>query len=208
MSLSLKEQEKIQKSFTRTKSISSVEKETGYSYHTIVKYVGYKPIVYNTTRIVEVYLLSGSLDRVAKILNISRVTVWRQLKKAGVSVGSGTKSWKRLYNTLRRRVSKSDWRLQVLQICNSKCILCDINSNVVHHIKKLSDLRDQIIKEYPDINPFNSYQELRKFTDLVMSLHKIEDGVVLCTDCHEKEHSANNGKLKRSLNIKICQIKK
>lgn len=199
--LTYQEQENIKECFNRTKSVWAVTKELGHAHQTIKKYIDNTKFKIKDERVVEIYEICGSLERTGKILGLSSTSVWRRLQKLNVVVGQGSKSWKRLYLTLRRRVSKSNWRKEVLVKFNNQCD-CGKISNIVHHIKKLSDLRDEVIKNYPHINPFESYQKLRQFTDLVMSLHSIDDGIVLCKDCHEKEHSVDNGKFKRSLNIK------
>lgn len=190
--LSKEKQKLIQETFNKLRSVEATIKELGFNYRTIVKYLFNKPSKRkcNPDEAVRVYQITGSLKRTAKILNISATTVWRNLKFKNIDVGNGASTWRRLYATLRRRVSKSQWRKDILQRDNYKCIECGEPSNTVHHIKRLADLRDQIVKTYPDINPFNSYAELRQFTDLVMNLHnEIADGVVYCSKCHDKEHS-------------------
>lgn len=184
----------IIKTFEKLQNISSVQKKLGYNYRTIIKYLPERKSQFlskkcSIERIIELYNLTGSLTRVAIILETSKTSVWRLLAKNNIKLCKGTASWKRLYLTLRRRVSKSEWRQNVLKKYDNKCSICKIDSQTVHHIKKLSDLRDQVLREYPLLNPYRSYSELRKFTDIVMELHKIEDGIVLCTKCHELVHS-------------------
>lgn len=191
MTISNDKQDMIQKTFEKIKTIQGVCDELQLNYRTVAKYLKNKPQQRkcNPQDAIKIYDLTGSLMRTAKILNVSSTTVWRNLKSQNVIVGGGSKNWKRLYLTLRRRVSKSQWRKDILEKYSYKCNSCQSPSNIVHHIKKLSDLRDEIIKNYPQINPFNSFKELRQFTDLVMNLHHQDEGVVLCRDCHEKEHS-------------------
>lgn len=191
MTISDTKRNMIQKIFEKIGTIQGVCNELQLNYRTVAKYLKNKPQQRkcNPQNVIKIYELTGSLKRTAKILNISSTTVWRNLKSQNVIVGNGSKNWKRLYLTLRGRVSKSQWRKDILKKCDYKCSSCKEPSNIVHHIKKLSDLRDEIIKNYPNINPFSSFKELRQFTDLVMNLHHQDDGVVLCRDCHEKEHS-------------------
>lgn len=188
--LSNEQQKLIKNTFDRLQSIEETIKELGFNYRTIIKYINRTAKQKcDFTETIRVYQIVGLLNRTAKILGFSRSTIWRVLKSQNIDVGKGSSTWKRLYLTLRRRVSKSQWRKDILERDNYQCIICNNPSKTVHHIKKLSDLRDEIVKNYPHINPFNSFQELRAFTDLVMALHINEDGAVLCKDCHEKEHS-------------------
>lgn len=188
--LSLEKQRLIQDTYNELKTISATVKKLGFNFRTVVRYLHNKPPQRkcDPLEVAKVYNITGTLERTAKILNISRVTVWRNLKSQNINVGKGSSNWKKLYHTLRGRVSKSKWRQSILEKYNHKCAVCLNSSNIVHHIIKLSDLRDKVIKDYPHINPFGSYKELRYFTNLVMDLHTIEGGVVLCHQCHELEH--------------------
>ena len=114
----------------------------------------------DSKEVVRIYLIVGSLARVSKLLNISKVTVWRNLKTESINVGSKSLSWKKLYNTLRGRVTTSNWRKNILKKYHNQCAICKTPSNIVHHIKKLSNLRDEIVKLHPEINPFNSYKKI------------------------------------------------
>lgn len=189
--ISITNQKLIQDTYNKLQSIEATIKELGFNYRTIAKYIHKRPGVRkcDPIEVARVYQVVGSLKRTAKILDISTTTVWRNLKTQNIHVGGGASNWRRLYATLRRRVTTSQWRKDILERDDYKCIKCGEPSNTVHHIKRLADLRDQIVRTYPTINPFNSFGELRQFTDLVMSLHDTKDGIVLCYKCHDKEHS-------------------
>jgi len=124
-----------------------------------------------------------------KILHISKTTIWRHLKKNNIQIG-GSKDSKRLYGAMRKRVSISTWRKKILELYNYKCSKCYKDSNTVHHIVRLVDIRDYVIEKYK-IDPFSSRKNLSLFLDLVMENHKIEYGVVLCNSCHEECHKLN-----------------
>ena len=184
--------EEMRQSFLSLGSMLAVQREFGYNYRTLMKYIGdLLPRYPNDDRFMEVYALTGSLKRTAQILGVgSTATVWRRLKKNNVIVGHGANNWKRLYFTLRRRVSKSQWRADVLAKYNAKCAICQEPSQTVHHqTMTLADIRDMVIKQHPDINPFRSFNELRQFTDLVMEYHNTCDGIVLCRQHHEEQHA-------------------
>lgn len=189
--LNEEKQQLIRQTYSELKSVEATIKKLGFNYRTIIKYLDEKPVhrKCDPHEVARVYQITGSLKRVANILAISPTTVWRNLKSQNIPVGQGTNNWKRLYLTLRRRVSKSKWRQHILERDNYSCTKCGEKSSTVHHIIKLSDLRDKIVKNYPHINPFNSFTELRQFTDLVMELHNTNDGIVLCNKCHDKEHT-------------------
>lgn len=181
---------KIKELYQQGKSISEIEQLIGYSYRTIVKYIpnrrSHSP---KTEDVVNTYRINGTLDGTAKLLGYSTTAIWRHLKKAKIEVGNGAKDSKRLYSALRARTTKSKWRKNILERDNYKCIRCGKDSKTVHHIDKLSVIRDRVFMKNPNINPLRSYKELRIFTDAVMAEHKEENGVVLCNNCHDKEHS-------------------
>lgn len=143
----------------------------------------------SSEKIIAIYQACGSLKSTAKILGISRTAVWRRLQKHSIKVGSGSTSWKKLYSALRARVTRSKWRKDILTRDSNKCIRCSVESCTVHHLTKLSAIRDKVLRENPLINPLNSYQELRQFTDLVMEAHCNVEGITLCSKCHDLEHS-------------------
>jgi len=188
--ISKEKQDLIQMLFQEGKSFKEIKNITKLNWRTIKKYANKPDKIYNSEKIKQIYLLTGSLVRVANILNISTTTVWRQLQKAKVKVGKGCSSWKKLYSSIRGRIKRSQWHKDILTKYNSKCIKCNTDSKTVHHLMKVSNLRDQIIKSHPEINPYNSRQEVKMFLDLVMKLHTPEIGVVLCHTCHSKEHSS------------------
>lgn len=171
-------------------SISEIRVLTGLHRVTIKKYVGSRSnrIGLDTNEVVRIYRINGTLNGTAAVLNTTGSSVWRHLTKAGVTVGNGANDSIRLYKTLRRRVSRSEWRQCILDRDLHACRRCETPSNIVHHIKRLSLMRDEVAKENPSLNPFGSYQELRAFTDAVMLKHTLDLGEVLCRTCHEKEH--------------------
>lgn len=172
-------------------SAERVAEIVGCSNTTVVKYVrDLFPVRASDDEVVRVFRLTGNLRRAGGLLQLSATTVWRRLQRAGVEVGTGARDSRRLYKTLRRRVSRSAWRQQVLARDQACCRECGAPSTTVHHVKRLSVIRDEIARE-TGINPFQSYQDLRAFTDAVMAAHRPEDGVVLCTTCHDTGHRAN-----------------
>lgn len=179
----------IQKLYDDGISYTNIGILLSINYRTVKKYVIPRPkTIISDQRVANVYMLVGCLTRAADILDISQTTVWRRLKKQNIQVGGGASSWKRLYATLRARATRSTWRKTILDRDNRLCVECGQQSNIVHHIMTLADIRDNVIRSNPGINPFNSFSELRQFTDIVMSAHLVENGIVLCRDCHEDKH--------------------
>lgn len=77
---------------------------------------------------------------------------------------------------LRSTDNYKKWRLGVLEAANYTCSKCGVHSNVhAHHVKSLYD----IIKE----NNFSISKALE--SDI---FNDINNGQVLCIDCHQKEH--------------------
>lgn len=176
--------------YMQTSSIMKVRQITGYNFRTIQKYCRdlFRPKP-DKNRIIDVYAVTGQLHRTASVCKCSKTHVWRVLKAAGISVGSGASTWRRLYNTLRARVSGSAWRREILIRDSSQCVKCKLPSKTVHHTYRLADIRDDVLRQHPELNPFRSYQELRTFTNLVMQAHDQVDGYVLCKRCHDLEHN-------------------
>lgn len=183
--------DQIKKVYSETQNSVKTAKILKLDNRTVKKYLGNEYLDESTpdSKIVELYELTGDLSRVSDIIGFSRVTVWRALQRKGVKVGKGSNSWKRLYSTIRQRVTKSNWRKNILERDNYTCQKCGEKSKTVHHLTKLSDIRDKILKMYPDINPFLNYQEMTRFSNLVLKEHDNVEGITLCSKCHELEHS-------------------
>lgn len=179
----------IRLTYQQTKSITEVSKITGYNFRTVRKNIPdlVKPKV-PVEQVIKVYSVCGSLKKTGRIVALSTTQVWRILTKSGVPVGKN-RSWKRLYGTLRARVSRSEWRKGILERDNYCCVRCGNPSKTVHHKTKLADIRDEVMFENSELNPLESFQDLRKFTDLVMEKHNTVEGEVLCSKCHDLEHS-------------------
>lgn len=181
---------KIQDLYQKTRSLTGVQAITGYNWRTVRRYAN-APAKQKTdrTRVADLYRATGRLSDVAEILGVSTTTVWRALKGLDIVVGPNSRTWERLYRTLRQRVYKSDWRAAILERDGHLCKKCGQASENVHHEIHLSQIRNSVLRDHPDLNPLGSYQELRKFTDLVMAAHIDIPGVVLCSDCHDQIHS-------------------
>ena len=109
----------------------------------------------------------------------------------GVEVGRGATGWKRLYGSMRARCSRGPWRAAILERDGETCTQCGEPSTTVHHVsRRLADIRDDILREHPEVNPFASRQSLTQFLDLVGAAHEGVTGTVLCYACHEEEHTA------------------
>jgi DNA-binding CsgD family transcriptional regulator len=179
-------------------SIKAVAALTGYSHKTVHKYI--RDLVQPTddVRISQVYRATGNMLRAATICGVSHSTVSRAMRRLDLPIKpKSQKDWKKLYHTLRARVSKSEWRARILERDNHKCVLCRTPSKIVHHIQPLAKLRDQVLSENLELDPFRCRRELRYFTDLVMEKHHPEMGHVLCRKCHEQQHQKSPNRARR-----------
>lgn len=179
--------------FKNGSTIGDIKNKFKYDYRTIKKYLGdlYKKVTIKDEDVIRVYSITGCLKRSAEILGVSSTTIWRRLVKNNTPIGKIV-TQKRLYRTLRARVTRSTWREKILERDDYKCVKCKTPSTIVHHIKKLSDLRDSVIAEYPQIDPFYDRRSLILFLNLVMGKHEIDYGEVLCKMCHDNEHKNRN----------------
>jgi predicted DNA-binding transcriptional regulator AlpA len=140
MTVSKLDQQIIYNTYKEHKSVTVTEKLTGFSYRTIIKYID-RSTFPKDEEIIRIYFITGRLEKVAELLNISKTTVWRRLIKNKTQVGKGSPTWKSLYKTLRARVSRSEWRKKILIRDNYSCVVCSKPAKNVHHLKKLSDVR-------------------------------------------------------------------
>lgn len=182
--------EQILRIYEETHNISEVRRKTGHSWRIIAKYIGEgrkRQVV--PIEAVRAYRMTGSLLDAAKLVGVHPSTIWRGITKAGVTP-QGAKDSKRLYRALRKRVNESQWRQDVLDRDGHCCVRCGAPSAIAHHEGfKLADMRDQVFRKHPQIDPFASRRELTTFLDLVMALHEVRDGLTLCKPCHDAEHS-------------------
>jgi hypothetical protein len=182
----------LKSAYERHGTIVGVSRETGCNSKTVKKYlydILIKKVAPTDVAVAAIYSLNGTLGGTASALGISKTTTWRRLQKMGIHVGGGSRDSRRLYQTLRKRVTDSEWRASILQRDRYRCVMCGVPSKVVHHKKKLSIIRDEVFLR-TGINPFESFQNLRRFTDSVMKAHDGVDGETLCNRCHERVHSS------------------
>lgn len=146
------------------------------------------------------YIEEGlSTQEIGNILRISNVTVrkllkthkipMRSLKEARKNLlqknpitGCNHPNWKggiaTTNHAIRNSMPYKEWRSAVLQRDKYICRNCDCNEHVhVHHVVEFAN----IIKQYSILTVENAYS----CTDL----WNIENGIVLCENCHLKIHN-------------------
>lgn len=76
------------------------------------------------------------------------------------------------------------WTYPILARDNFKCCLCEKNTKLqVHHIKPLRDFISESKTELGNIDISNQ-DNFWKLIQLVISKHKLEDGITVCSKCH------------------------
>lgn len=128
--------------------------------------------------------------RIAAVKN-KRLTTFKQNLEDGKIIykrGSEHHLWKgnRDFNNSCRTFIYNKWTIKVLERDNFQCTNCsDKNHLQVHHIKPLrifiQEIKDKYqIDSFLNIDPKN----WQLYIDEILSLHKLEDGITLCSKCH------------------------
>ena len=178
--------------YGEVQNISEVRRRTGHSWRIIAKYVGSdRRRQLTEARAIQAYKLTGSVQGAASVLGVHPKTVWRRLISAGFVLTGGAKDSARLYKAIRRRINRSQWCADVLERDGRRCQRCHTASDIVHHVVyRTAAMRDQVFRERPELDPFASRRQLRRFIDLVVELCEQDVGETLCHPCHTQEHSA------------------
>lgn len=86
------------------------------------------------------------------------------------------------------------WKFPIMVRDKFECQDChNVNINLeVHHLRLFTIIRDKILNENPHLSIKNDKYEL---AELIISEHKLEDGITLCRPCHENRHWNKQGEL-------------
>lgn len=85
------------------------------------------------------------------------------------------------------------WTLPIMERDNFTCQVCgQTQNNHVHHIKPLKEIRDEVLKNNPELSIDDSDDKI-KITALVIAQHEIGNGITVCNSCHRKIHYSENG---------------
>lgn len=106
-----------------------------------------------------------------------------------------------------RRALYPVWTFPVMERDNFTCRLCGhYRNNHVHHLRPLKDIMDAVISDHPELSIENSEDKI-KIAEMVVALHRLEDGITVCKSCHIFIHySEKPGELLESPNVKARAI--
>ena len=102
--------------------------------------------------------------------------------------GSASPRWKGgvapLRDLLAYRCMK-ELRPMILERDGYRCSMCNGEASTIHHIVRLADIKDRIIKENPNLS---LKDDVGLLSDLVMKAHDREKVISLCKVCHKRIH--------------------
>lgn len=113
--------------------------------------------------------------------------------KGGVSTLEGI-----IYSLLR-----PVWGKPIMERDNFTCQICGKRGGdkEVHHIQLLAQIRDEAMREHPELDITNP-SDKKKLAIIIVSKHKLEDGITLCKPCHKSVHTEKSGELLETPNVK------
>lgn len=82
------------------------------------------------------------------------------------------------------------WIKPILKRDNFSCVMCGKTYVTlhVHHIRPLRQIIDKVLKDFgvsvSGLKPFS--EEYEKIIEAIINEHKLNDGISLCKECHEK----------------------
>jgi hypothetical protein len=93
-------------------------------------------------------------------------------------------------NKLRFTDKYNEWRIQVLKEQGKKCQLCGSLYRIhVHHIKYFQYVVSEFLNRYNNLDVFKDTEELLDCAEYYNELWDIDNGLILCKECHELEHN-------------------
>lgn len=92
-------------------------------------------------------------------------------------------------NALRFSDPYSEWRSDVIQEQGKQCVMCGSKVRVqVHHPKYFRSVVKEFLSRYDHLDVIKDKEELLSCAEMHDDLWDIDNGLVLCNDCHSFEH--------------------
>lgn len=99
-----------------------------------------------------------------------------------------------LYNSIRHLEEYKKWRLSIFIRDNYTCQECNSQPGFIHshHIKPLSKLLKEFLKEYDQFSIIEDKETLVRLAIKWKPFWDINNGMTLCYNCHEYKHPSMN----------------
>jgi hypothetical protein len=92
------------------------------------------------------------------------------------------------------------WKRPILERDKFTCQHCGSHRNLeVHHLRRFVEIRDSVIIANQNLS-VDSYNDRVELSKLIISEHRLDDGITLCRSCHEKCHWEKQGELRENSN--------
>ncbi len=113
--------------------------------------------------------------------------------------GEGHHNWKGGISSLRSLVHvllKPVWIDPIFRRDHFTCQFCQKHGGDLeaHHIKSYSRIRDEILKQNPDVN-LKTFEGKKGIALKIVAAHKLTFGITLCLPCHVNVHDEKRGEL-------------
>lgn len=120
--------------------------------------------------------------------------------------GEGHHNWMGGVASLRSLVHvllKPVWIDPILKRDRFTCQVCHKRGGEmeVHHLRPYRKIRDEVIKQNPDIS-LRTFEGKKEIALKIVSVHKLIYGITLCVSCHADIHDETRGELRGSLTVK------
>ena len=158
----------------------------------------------DTEQVKKWYLVEKkSLTWIGNQLNTSSQTVSKWLSRAGIKLRDFKEQSRIELRRIRGMIKPlkelirycgrgKDWQAALLEKYGHKCVGCGTTENLqCHHIKPMHSLLQDFLKLHPDLDSDKDRILLSDLAKTHDEFFDINNGNVLCWNCHLKEHNFN-----------------